>query len=91
MKGKIVKMEERKKGRGRKKRKQGKMERRNNKRKNGRKRKYGGKEERKNGKKKKRKEERNKGRMGKHRICFHFIFKKHCIFFNKLSSFTILF
>ena len=85
MKGKIVKMEERKNRRGRKKRKRGKMERRNNKRKNGR------KEERKNGKKKKRKEERNKGRMGKHRICFHFIFKKHCIFFNKLSSFTILF
>ena len=37
MKGKIVKMEERKKGRGRKKRIQGKMEVRNKKRKNGRK------------------------------------------------------
>ena len=34
-------------------------------------------EERKNGKKKKRKEERN------------FIFKKHCIFFIKLSSFIL--
>jgi hypothetical protein len=37
MKGKIVKMKERKKGRGRKKRKQGEMEVRNQKRQNGRK------------------------------------------------------